>query len=543
MATISENIHNLFEQKNIKKVIYVDNEFERDVYKDSLFGFLRDNFGKGDVKWPFPVEVSVEIALMELEKWIANATNEEFDTFIATNRIERLANTIEQKLSEVLPDGILTCVTPSEFTHQYVETKGYSPSETNQLLILMDKYLDENDPDSGLRRLSSFKDQEWVSCGLFSDKFSIENEIDQWKNGEKTKNVYPLSKRRVSEGDCEHLLPGIRNVIWLSQISEIKHSYITMCTNAVSSIEEYFNTIDPASFDKVIMTESSKEGCWEYETMHRVGISVLESKLEDQLTEDMYTTIQKQFGSLRTIKNICPQELPDNTELAKEIMSKEQFAQGIFINKIYSPISNGDIFKIGNKLYILLCQPCNLEIRGADHEVGKRKAGDYLYLIPIESFKESKSYTRPIEIDSNKMMIRYSACKLVSSSILDLVSFCKTGEAICDIELEEPYPNTRPNMAARYDIIRNYVKEFVDKYRALDSEESKKALGVMHDSIMNSFKNPQCKGGFLKAPVLSGHKVDFKISRVMRLKDPYAQAYLQEFMSYLSRPAFPLRLE
>lgn len=542
MATIAENIQDIFTRKNIKKVLYVDNEFEREVYKDSLSSFLRENFEKEEMEWPFPVEVSFEIAHTELEKWVANATPTEFNSFITANHIKKQTNLVEEILSAILPEGMLFCMTPSEFTQKYLEADSFTPSEDNQLLILMDKYLNEEDPESGLRLLSSFKDKKWVSCGLFSDKFSIEEEIEQWKTGDKYSNVYPLSKKRVSEDKCKNLLPGIRNVIWLSQISEIKKSYISMCEEAVSNIKSYFETIDPASFDKVIMTDSANEGCWEYETMHRVGMAVLESKLEEQLTDEMYEKIQTQFGVLRAIKEICPQELPVITTLANEIMSKEQFALGSFINKIFSPISNGDIFKIGNKLYTLLCQPCNLEIRGSHHEIGKRKAGDYLYLIPIERYQKDIAYTHRIMIDSDDMMIKYASCKLVSSTILDLVSYNSTGKAVCNIQAEIPYSNIRPNMAARYKIIRGYLKGFVDKYNAVKTDASKKAIGPLHEEIKNSFLNPICKGGFLKAPVLNGSTIDFKISRIMRIKDPYAQACLQEFMAYLSRPAFPLQL-
>ena len=36
---------------------------------------------------------------------------------------------------------------------------------------------------------------------------------------------------------------------------------------------------------------------------------------------------------------------------------------------------------------------------------------------------------------------------------------------------------------------------------------------------------------------------DLDITRIGRLKDPWAQEYLQEFMAYLSRPAYPMDLE
>lgn len=543
MDTIADKIRALFTQKKIGMVLYVDDDFEKEVYKQKIVSYLRENIDDTRIEWPFPVNAGFENARYELDNWMESVSKDLFQEFVKKHHIERNRNEIEEKLLDCLPQNILVCLTPSDFKENYIDNNGFVPSEDNQLLILIDKYLKEEESNSGMRLIAPFMNRQWISCGLFSNKFQITEELSQWQSINMPKNIFPLSKERIYQDGGGAFLPGLRNVLWLSQISEIKTNYIEMCRNAVESISTFFDEIDPASFDKVIMAESAKEGCWEYETLHRVGVSVIESKMEEQLSTALFDKTQKQLGLLREIKNICEQELPNNTELAKDIMLREQYAKGDFINKIYSPLSNGDIFKIGSDLYILLCQPCNLEIR----EDGHRKVGDWIHLIPIvKASKKELPYTRHITIDTEEMILKYTQSKLVAATILDLVSFNEDGAGMINLETDTPYAFVRPNMAKRYSLIKKCIRGFVDKYNAINTQESKRAIGGIHEDIKNSFLNPICKGGFLKEPVPVKSQtgvIDFKVTREMRLKDPYAQAYLQEFMAYLSRPAFPLQLQ
>ena len=43
---MKNHIRELIEKRSIKRIVYVDNEFEFDIYKDSIKAFLRENKAK-----------------------------------------------------------------------------------------------------------------------------------------------------------------------------------------------------------------------------------------------------------------------------------------------------------------------------------------------------------------------------------------------------------------------------------------------------------------------------------------------------------------
>lgn len=216
---MKNHIRKLIEKRNIKRIVYVDNEFEIDIYKDNIKSFLRENISDTSIKWPFQTEAGIEYAIEECNRWLDDdSNNDHISQFIKEQNIERGTHDIEKILNDILPPEILHCVTPNEFKEQYIDNPIYTPTETEQLVVLMDKYLDEDDANSGMRLLSPFKNKEHVACGLFSNKFPIDDEINNWNDCDNAKNIYPLSKHRVAEDGKDFLL-GLRNIVWLRQIS------------------------------------------------------------------------------------------------------------------------------------------------------------------------------------------------------------------------------------------------------------------------------------------------------------------------------------
>ena len=102
---------------------------------------------------------------------------------------------------------------------------------------------------------------------------------------------------------------------------------------------------------------------------------------------------------------------------------------------------------------------------------------------------------------------------MVDAWVLDLVSYNQDGKLSLSIDKKVLKRYIMPNMQLRYDAIMN----FLDKE---EKPEDNKPYGF--------------NGSCIK---------DLSISRIDRLKDPWAQEYLQEFMAYLSRPAYPMDLE
>ena len=160
---MKDAFRSLFDELNIKKVVYVDNEFEIEVYKENLLSFLRDNINSTAIEWPFSVEAGIEFAIDNCERWAKDIDKRiEVIQFLQTHKIQKSENATTLSLNGVFPDDFLIYLTPSEFTKEHIETNILTPSKTSQLLILMDKNLEGNEELDGMKLLRPFINQQYV---------------------------------------------------------------------------------------------------------------------------------------------------------------------------------------------------------------------------------------------------------------------------------------------------------------------------------------------------------------------------------------------
>ena len=101
---------------------------------------------------------------------------------------------------------------------------------------------------------------------------------------------------------------------------------------------------------------------------------ILDKEIKGAITEDILSRINSEINLISTIHTTdIVHQYPEVDKQAKGFIKDERFLDGNIINTLYTPLQNGDIFKINNTLYILLCQPCNISIRSD----GKRGSNDY----------------------------------------------------------------------------------------------------------------------------------------------------------------------
>ena len=556
---MKNHIRELIEKRNIKRIVYVDNEFEIDIYKESIKLYLRENISDTSIEWPFPIEAGIEYAMEACNQWLDdNSNNDCISQFIKERKIKRGTHEIEKILNDILPPEILHCITPSEFKEQYIDNPIYTPTETEQMVVLMDKYLDEDDANSGMRLLSPFKNKEYVACGLFSNKFQIHDEINNWNDCDNAKNIYPLSKHRVTEDGKDFLL-GLRNVVWLRQISDIKAQILDLYNNAFENTRQDLDSLDPASFDWAIIKSSAHEGCWEFDTMKRIMLLLLNRHIEKLMTEgEDFSKIQELTQILKQISDF-PQcnDIP-NSKLLKDYYKSEVYADISYINNTYSQIANGDIFEIeGKGEYMLCCQPCNLELR----KDASRKSSEFVYLLPIEKTfiltedsleqrkKQNKQLYRSILhqlSDEESVCVNLAANVRINPRILDLVSYNKDGLAVIDINKDKEQINDSHIMQANmlthyhkiYSTICNHVK-LCKKIASLPKDTLEKGE---KQSLLKMLKKPFEMATEKLITVDCNPDtgiINFKIKRIRRYKEPFSQIVLNDFMNYLSRQALP----
>ena len=555
---MKNHIRELIEKRNIKRIVYVDNEFEIDIYKDSIKSFLRENISNKSIEWPFSIEAGIEYAMEECRRWLDDdSNNDRISQFIQERNIKRGTHDIEKILNDILPTEILHCVTPNEFKEQYIETPIYLPTDTNQLVILMDKYLVEDDANSGMKLLAPFKDADYVSCGLFSNRFEIDEEIIHWGDCDSAKNIYPLSKSRVA--DCEAFLLGLRNIVWLRQISDIKCQILELYDEAFKKAQDDLELLDPASFDWAIIKSSAHEGCWEFDMMKRIMQLLLNRHVEKLMTEgEDFPKIQELTQILKKISDFPQCKDTPNSELLKDYYKSEVYADISYVNNTYSQIANGDIFEIeGKGKYMLCCQPCNLELR----KDASRKSSEFVYLLPIEKTfiltedsleqgkKQNKQLYRSILhqlSNEESVCVNLAANVRINPRILDLVSYNKEGRAIIDTNKDKEHINDsnimQANMLAHYHKIYSTICNQVKLCKKIDSLPKNTIEKSEKLALLKMLKKPfeMASEGLISLDYNPDTGIiNFKIRRIGRYKEPFSQIVLNDFMNYLSRQALP----
>lgn len=535
------NVKELLDSRNIKTIIYVDDDFDIFSYKENTQKFIRDNINNQEIAWPFEVVDDLEITLHNFENWWREGEENDLKAFVTLNNIQRNKSAIEIILEDIFPKEILRCIEPTEFSENYLQENEIELSNENQILILMDKYL-RNDKD-GMKLLDRYIKQNYVSCGLFSDKLAIENEISCWKDLQYPPNIYPISKKRFYEENGELAYEALRNTIWLAQISEIKSSICDIFNKSSENTTTNLEELDPASFDYIIIYKSQNEGCWEFEIIEQLLITILENNIHKLMEKpDVHSHFQELTKKIKKIREFRT-SLKPHTELLTDLTRLQVYQSGSYINSVFSQISNGDIFEINGTKYMLVCQPCNLVIR----KEGNRTITDYVTLLPIEA--EDKNIKNCCKLyhlkGEQKQIVNFNNSIKVSPIVLDLVSYNKDGRAIIDLNIDdnahEYYHLMQENMRIRYATIKEVISSYI-YYKNLISKSN--IPKIEKEKLYNMVEYPyELATNHCVKISAENQCVDFGIKRIERYRDIHSQIVLNEYSNYLSRQALPTDLQ
>lgn len=543
MAQIREEATQLMTSGHITRFVYVDDKFGNSkVGKEDVKMYVQEHIEESGL-----IE-HAEIWEDEFESWWSLSSAEEKQSFFDEHHIEaENASDLQSKFAQILPATLdQYYLVPEKFTeNQEVILNGLD--ESHQLMILVDHKL-EDYGRTGEELLEQISQKDYVHCAIFSGTYTIEREYEKWNS---SPFIYTLSKSRVSSDDEGAILEGLRSVLWLKQISKLKEYTKETMRKAVSYMNNHLDSIDPATFHKVILDRSEKEGCWEFETLIRIVYAYMGMGLKNVMQNNGYQEFQTLTQTLRNIKRDAASLSPQKAILA-EVSEEEIYERGDFINKTYSQVSNGDVFKIGNKEYMLLCQPCNLEIRRDGCR--SRKDFDQFYLIPIREYNEAKDATNPLIKKLQKAEGKNLLCAVlslhqrISLSLLDLVAFNEEGKAMVNLNwTPENHPGKdiiQKNMMSRYAIIMKKIADYKSRYDKIQSTDWSKDEKSKFEKF---FCRPYEMGDkeVTRHPLIKAtnpSEIDFGIKRVRRYKDPYAKDLLSLFMDYLSRPGYPMEL-
>lgn len=540
-----EQILEIFSQKNIEKVIYVDDILGKVSYHDNVFGkvaFLV-NQGVWDQQYPFTMEA--DLWQEQFEDWWKNASFDEIDGFVKKYEVKRTNPSIADKLLDLLSVCNVELLSPEQFDDKYKEELIHQMKETQKVCMILIDYDLKGFVKNGDQLLESIANDDNILCGVFSRTFSIDEEIKKWEERNFNKNIYPISKKRFDGDDESLMVQGLKNVIWLKQIEKVKEMAGNAVNEACAVLENGMKSIDPATFNRMVIASSKVEGCWEFESLSRIIMVYLNKGLKQGIKKQ-FAAFQQNTNSIRALDGPNSSEII-NDEILNLIRSGEWFDEIDYVNQVYSPISNGDIFQIGNKYYILLGQPCNLSIRPE----GKRGYDlDQAFLLPLttKDKAEEKLYLSEgtkgdfqYPFKNDYFHILFSDRKRVSLSLLDLVSYNANGLAEIDINVNCDHLDGREimqeNMLLRYNKILEKIAKYKNACDTIDNKIEKRQKAAILRFFCKSYEMGDEK--VVKKPTISGTMIKFDVKRVGRYNNYGAHVLLQQFMSYMSRPEFP----
>ncbi|WP_298902448.1 hypothetical protein [uncultured Psychroserpens sp.] len=566
------SIKSLLKKENIKKILYVDDKFDTNEQKQFFIGQMKAVKFSGNppsatdypefsnIKWTSPDPV------------FETQINEYWKNNDQTISLQRICSYIDNDISsniipaleikQVLGD-IVELFTPDEWVAKHKdELESLEDGEKHLCLFdfEFENWSGKNGESNGvhLAKLIIESDfNEKVCCGIFSHKYSIEDEDETRFTYSSTYDVdaklfYTISKKRFAfDPQLAAFAEGIKNIISLKYIEDLKDKSISILENSFTEAIEELKSLSPKTFNLIVQKASVHEGIWEANSLFRLH-KILQNYSNYKLFTDDATKSSFET-SMSKIRDLDFEEtgyqFPHKDQNAIAIHKREVYYEKDIINKLYFPISNGDIFQIGQKKYILLSQPCNLAIRKS----GKRNY-DYnkAFIVPlVDKSREDKelSTVRYCKLRSISPETRTYAdfpnFKTVSLDIMDLCVFNDDGIAKMDLSITEiSNPLIHFPLIKRYTKIHSVFKKQGNAYVAFNDIKAQlpTELKGSVDKLTPFFKTPEC----IKELKLGGRNIfntqnksfDFGIQRIKNYKEPYSTDLLQNFMQYLSRNDF-----
>jgi hypothetical protein len=454
---------NLLNAENISHIVYIDDKFDIDGQKEFYKGRLIDlknneNYIGSDrfheIDWTGPIP---RFESLILKLWDTTENKSELLYEVCTHVIDEdtaniipaleIKNCFGDRIKLMTPDEWVTdkykvikelgegqravCLFDFEFQSGNTLIPGRNGAQLAKLLI------DEQDCT------------EKVVCGIFSHKFSEEQEDEfrerysldyQIEEG----RFYTVSKRRFAfDPQITGFAEGVKSLLLLPYVEQLKTESLIALEKSNKKAGDRVKKMTPKTFNQIIQKSSLKEGVWEISTLFRL-YGILSKEENYNMIAD--TAVRQNFNaSIKKIREIDLNNTGYNSTVPNqqliELRNSELYLKGDIINKLHLPITNGDVFEIKGKEYILLVQPCNLALRAEAANCGRR---DYNYdagmLIPLKQIPKDKLSITSEEVKiaekSDKFYIAYfPGFQVVSLEILDLSVFNEDGKTSIDLNI------------------------------------------------------------------------------------------------------------
>lgn len=583
-----EIISKLLKTTNINKVYYIDDIFQDDTEIDEHFekfsAAIEVCLSKGHTE-DIPDEIiyaGPDNLEYEVRRWWAEMPLDKKKQMLkkyVDEETEKSAILIQKVMGE-----LCICCPPSIWDEKYKADAQEKTNAGQYILLLFDYSLSKgrNGLQYAEEALNLYTDRAY--CGIISSKFRIDNEFqqrDDYKKHNPKHYIYPLSKDRllIDSEDYSAFISGLKNILWVKHIEIIKNRTGEIIKTAFDETLNQYLDIQPPTYKQIIIDSSFTEGCQEIDTTLRLFQIILDKKIKESITEDTLSLINKNSDLILDIQNQSNVDSshPKVNKQAADFIKDERFLDGSIINTLYAPIQNGDIFKIEDNLWILLCQPCNISIRKNGDRSNKYDTGFLVQLMPTDKVtstsskldqickdikkmlpqnkkeenaqvlnsykkeiqhilasKDQLNYSLSFEIENVEYTAQLNTFQTMSLSLLDNVSFNKEGKAIIDFTEVDLPQGLHRNLSKRH---QNIKAEFKD-WRQIKENANNLCYDCQWLFDMNAIFSKYFNG--IKYEYSENNQdIILPIQRIGHYRRPYSDDLLTQFSHYISRAGFP----
>jgi hypothetical protein len=411
-------VGNLLSETGITAVYYVDDKFQEDTLIDEqLERFLiaistRIAEGRADdlpdrVRYAGSENLEEEVRI-----WWSESSMPEKQHLVEKYLVGGIENTRPATLIRDVLEGKSICCSPSEWNSSHKSAVLDKIGKKEKIILLFDHELSNghNGFQYATEALSTDGASSCAYCGIISQGFTTDGEFDkrkEYKIQQPGYYIYPLSKERLiaEEENYEPFISGVKNILWVKHIESIKkHTEDTLRKAFDTTIDRYLD-IQPPAYKKIIIDSSQKEGCREIDTILRLMQIIWDKEVKEAISSDAISKINNEINNVTKIHETgIVAQYPEVDTQAKSFVHDEKFIAGNVINKLHTPLQNGDIFKEGENLFILLCQPCNISVRKNGDRSNQYDVGFWVPLTMSDKVSVNSSLLQTICSDVKNML-------------------------------------------------------------------------------------------------------------------------------------------
>lgn len=348
-----------------------------------------------------------------------------------------------------------------------------------------------------------------------------------------------LSKSRIAdlEDSGANLINALKALLVRRTFAKMAYGLKNNLNKNINDVTDLLINSNIHELEDVIFGSTNKEGVSELELLDRI-YHLNQRKVLSEListTPDIIEDIIK----LRNIRGSLPDNLNTTTTSSYSefiaMRQKEVWTPQDIINKIHMPISNGDIFKINKKEYILIAQPCEISIR----RDGKRKT-DIAILAPISNKNSDQIIAKADNLksgicyafsehakDNSQWYVEFNLSFYININVLDLCTFNEQGRAFFSNQSPKPRILDIGGQGNRFDAFLRLSNE---SPQLIPTELKVEAKDIMVNRPINRH--------FILNHIPEKNEWISGIERIRRLEDPFAEYVLNKYFLYRSRKAF-----